>query len=78
LGFGPILTPIVLVIAIWNLLVKCICIPNKEDFKKNIKKLETPWAEPVLLTCHFVFRKLDTEPSICASYQISINLAKRF
>jgi hypothetical protein len=29
---------------------------------------------PVSLTCHFVLRKLYTEPSIGASYQISINL----
>jgi len=27
-------------------------------------KLEAQWVEPVSLTCHFVSRKLDTEPSI--------------
>ena len=41
-------------------------------------KLDAQWAEPVSLTCHFVLRKLYSEPSIGASYQISINLAKRF
>ena len=29
-------------------------------------------------TCHFVLRKLYTEPSKSASYQISINLTKWF
>jgi hypothetical protein len=42
------------------------------------EKLEAQWAEPVLLTCHFVLRQLYTKPSIGASYQISINLAKWF
>ena len=41
-------------------------------------KLETPWTEPASLTCHFVLRKLYTEPSISAFYQISINWAKWF
>jgi hypothetical protein len=41
-------------------------------------KLEAQWAEPVSLTCHSVLRKLYTEHSIGASYQISINLAKWF
>ena len=41
-------------------------------------ELEAQWAEPVSLTCHFVLRKLYTEPSISASYQISINVAKWF
>ena len=41
-------------------------------------ELEARWAEPVSLTRHFVLRKLYTEPSISASYQISINVAKWF
>ena len=43
-----------------------------------IIKLEAQWTEPVSLTCHFVLRKVYTEPSIGASYQISIYLAKLF
>ena len=34
--------------------------------------------EAVLLTCHFVFRKLYAEPFIGDSYQISIHLDKWF
>ena len=41
-------------------------------------KLEAQWAEPVLLTFHFVLSKLYTELSIGASYQISVHLAIRF
>ena len=38
--------------------------------------LEAQWVEPVLLNCHYVLKKLYTEPSICASNQVSVQLAK--
>jgi hypothetical protein len=42
----------------------------------STNEIETQWADPVSLICHFALRKLYTEPSIGTSNQISINLAK--
>ena len=43
-----------------------------------VLKTRVSVAEPVSLSFQFALRKLYTEPSIGASYQISVHLANRF